>query len=158
MSIETREGITNVRICKTTGNACTETRWCGIWFGHCAKQIAAGLDKAAHDPQPAAEPTKPRLYLSGPMTGLPDNNYPAFNAEAARLRALGYDIVNPAELKPPASESDEWHHYLRRDLREMLTCDGLALMPGWHNSKGAHLEIQVAHRIEMSIWDAKDLT
>lgn len=157
MNPETREGITDVRICKRTGNACIELGWCDR-FDNCAKQVAADLDKAAHDPQPAAKPTKLRLYLSGPMTGLPDYNYPAFNAEAARLRALGYDIVNPAELKPPASESDEWHHYLRRDLREMLTCDGLALMPGWHNSKGAHLEIQVAHRVEMSIWDARDLT
>ncbi|MWK56955.1 DUF4406 domain-containing protein, partial [Pseudomonas otitidis] len=27
-----------------------------------------------------------RIYLSGPMSGLPDENRPAFNAEATRLR------------------------------------------------------------------------
>jgi hypothetical protein len=27
-----------------------------------------------------------RVYLSGPMTGLPDFNFPAFNVEAERLR------------------------------------------------------------------------
>ncbi|HEJ4249643.1 TPA: DUF4406 domain-containing protein [Pseudomonas aeruginosa] len=29
-----------------------------------------------------------RVYLAGPMTGLPDFNYPAFNAEEKRIRAL----------------------------------------------------------------------
>jgi len=27
-----------------------------------------------------------RIYLSGPMTGIADYNFPAFNAAAARLR------------------------------------------------------------------------
>jgi hypothetical protein len=40
------------------------------------------------------------IYLSGPMTGLPDYNHPAFRAEAKRLRALGYTVVNPAEINP----------------------------------------------------------
>ncbi|HCF9557714.1 TPA: DUF4406 domain-containing protein [Pseudomonas aeruginosa] len=31
---------------------------------------------------------KHRVYLSGPMTGIPDFNYPAFNAEEKRIRAL----------------------------------------------------------------------
>jgi hypothetical protein len=30
-----------------------------------------------------------RIYIAGPMTGLPEFNYPAFNAEAQRLRGLG---------------------------------------------------------------------
>lgn len=81
-----------------------------------------------------------RIYLSGPMTGLPDFNYPAFNAEAARLRALGYEVVNPAENPPQAS----WADYMRQDIPQLLTCDTLALLPAWHNSKGARLEHYVA--------------
>ncbi|TGA83618.1 DUF4406 domain-containing protein, partial [Pseudomonas aeruginosa] len=27
-----------------------------------------------------------RIYLAGPMTGLPEHNFPTFHAEAARLR------------------------------------------------------------------------
>ncbi len=39
-----------------------------------------------------------KLYLSGPMSGIKDNNFPVFHAEAARLRALGYTVVSPAEI------------------------------------------------------------
>ena len=39
-----------------------------------------------------------RIYLSGPMSGLPELNFPAFHAEAARLRALGFEVVNPADF------------------------------------------------------------
>lgn len=38
-----------------------------------------------------------RVYVAGPMTDLTDFNYPAFNAVADRLRALGYEVENPAD-------------------------------------------------------------
>lgn len=48
-----------------------------------------------------------RVYLSGPMTGLPELNFPAFRVEAARLRALGFEVVNPADLNPEPNTG--WH-------------------------------------------------
>jgi hypothetical protein len=39
-----------------------------------------------------------KIYLSGPMTGLPDLNFPAFNAAASALRAKGLNVINPAEI------------------------------------------------------------
>lgn len=96
---------------------------------------------AAHaTPAPASgqfgTPNQPgRIYLSGPMSGLPEHNYPAFNAAAARLRAQGHDVVNPAELNPDAST--DWHACLRRDIAALTTCNTLALMPGWEHSQGA---------------------
>ena len=43
--------------------------------------------------------TRPlRLYLAGPMTGLPDHNVPDFHAATAELRAAGYEATSPAEL------------------------------------------------------------
>lgn len=96
-----------------------------------------------------------RLYLSGPMTGLPEFNFPAFHAEASRLRGLGFDVVSPAELNPDPSAT--WHDCMRRDLAALLTCDAIALMPGWQKSAGAHLEMHVAHRVGMEILTTQDL-
>lgn len=96
-----------------------------------------------------------RIYLSGPMSGIPEHNFPAFNAAAARLRALGYDVVNPVDINPDPGKS--WHECLRADLLAMLTCDTLALLPGWQGSAGAHLEMNVAHRIAMPIAIAAEI-
>lgn len=88
-----------------------------------------------------------RVYLSGPMTGIPEHNFPAFRAHAAALRAQGYDVVSPAEIE----EGDSWEKCLRLDIRELCTCDAIALMPGWEGSKGANLELHVAHRLGMQV-------
>lgn len=97
-----------------------------------------------------------RLYLSGPMTGYHEANFPAFRAEANRLRALGFDVVSPAEIDI-AAETD-WHGAMRADLRALLTCDAIALLPGWQESAGAHLEMHVAHRVGIEILVAAEVT
>lgn len=95
------------------------------------------------------------IYLSGPMTGLPDWNFPAFNAEAKRLRELGYVVVNPAEVNPDFELP--WEECLRQDIKALCDCDTLALLPGWMDSKGAHLELHIAHRIGLKIVAAADI-
>ena len=97
------------------------------------------------------------IYLSGPMTGLPKLNFPAFHAAAKQLRALGYIVINPAELNPgPGGKS--WHACLRADLKAMLDCDAICLLPGWEKSAGAHLEIHVAHRVGISILNVEEVS
>lgn len=81
-----------------------------------------------------------RIYLAGPCTGLPDANYPAFNAQAARLRALGYHVENPAE-NPVCSS---WEGYMRHAIAQLVTCDVIAMLPGWTNSRGARIERHLA--------------
>ncbi|OBY57752.1 DUF4406 domain-containing protein [Pseudomonas sp. AU12215] len=97
-----------------------------------------------------------RIYLAGPMTGLPDFNYPAFHAEAARLRQLGYHVENPAENPAPACGT--WAGYMRLALVQLVTCDSIALLPGWIHSKGARLEFTVAKNLGMRAIDASQIT
>ena len=85
-----------------------------------------------------------KLYLAGPMSGLPDNNYPAFATETIRLRGLGYEVVSPAEINP---EGGTWHECMRRDMEQMARCDEVATLPGWDKSQGATLEVYVADRL-----------
>jgi Domain of unknown function (DUF4406) len=90
-----------------------------------------------------------KLYVSGPMTGLPDWNFPAFNTAAAKVRALGHEAVNPVDVNPdPATP---WEMCLRADIKALCDCDGIVLLPGWEKSKGAQLELHIAHRLQMSV-------
>lgn len=90
-----------------------------------------------------------RIYISGPMTGLPDLNFPAFHAAADALRQAGHAPVNPADLNPDPAAT--WQDCMRADIKALCDCDALALLPGWMNSKGAHLELHIAHRIGLEI-------
>lgn len=90
-----------------------------------------------------------RIYLAGPMTGLPDLNFPAFHAEAARLRALGFDVVNPAEVNVDPELG--WISCMKKDIPELLSCNGVALLDGWESSRGARLERHIAEQLDMSV-------
>ena len=100
-------------------------------------------------PYSAATDLHTRIYISGPMTGYPGLNLPAFAAAADTLRALGHDPVNPGgnTLGP----DPKWADYLRVDLVDLVTCSAVALLPGWHASKGARLEIHVAKELGLTV-------
>lgn len=91
-----------------------------------------------------------KLYLAGPMTGKPEYNFPAFTAAAATLRKQGHEVTSPHEIDLEAGDNAAtplrpFIEYMRRDLPALLTCDGVALLPGWTASRGARLEACVAH-------------
>jgi len=90
-----------------------------------------------------------RIYIAGPMTGLPDFNYPAFNAAAAMLRAAGHQVENPAENPDPACKS--WAGYMRLALAQLVTCDAIYLLKGWECSRGARIECELACRLNMKV-------
>ena len=64
----------------------------------------------------------PRLYVAGPMTGLPGHNYAAFDGAAALLAERGYPVENPTEngqlfkdrVGPP-----HYTEYLRAGLAQL---------------------------------------
>lgn len=90
-----------------------------------------------------------RLYIAGPMSGIEGHNFPAFNEAAAQLRAAGYEVENPADTG--VVEGWSWADYLRYDLPLMLKCDGVAMLFGWQDSRGAQLEYEVAYQLGMPI-------
>jgi phosphoribosyl-ATP pyrophosphohydrolase len=90
----------------------------------------------------------PVIYVAGPMTGLPEWNYPAFHLAATQLRSVGYRVISPAE-----HELDEtnWTGCVRRGLGELLTTDAVGVLSGWQTSRGATLEVHVAEALGMEI-------
>ncbi|MEB6163948.1 DUF4406 domain-containing protein [Pseudomonas aeruginosa] len=93
-----------------------------------------------------------RVYLAGPMTGLPDFNYPAFNAEERRIRALGYLVENPASNM--VYRGSPWETFMRDGIKRLMDCDILALLPGWERSRGANIERGLAITLGMHVVDA----
>lgn len=91
-----------------------------------------------------------RIYIAGPMTGLPDFNFPAFNAMALHLRSLGFEALNPAELGMP--NGLPWCTYMRPALGLLLRSDSVMLLNGWTSSKGAKLEWTVAQALQMQLY------
>jgi hypothetical protein len=106
-----------------------------------------------------------RIYLAGPMSNIPEFNFPAFNAAAEKLRADGHFVFNPAERdierhggvdisKGNATGSQDhavkaYNFSLADALIDDLTfimrdCTAIALLPGWEHSAGANLEFATA--------------
>lgn len=95
------------------------------------------------------------IYIAGPMTGLPEYNYPAFNAATARLIALGWTVENPADNPPPPDDYPglPWSWYMRRALVQVARSGAMALLPGWEDSRGARTEVFVASQLGMRIFE-----
>lgn len=88
-------------------------------------------------------------YISGPMSGYPDCNRGAFDAAAKLLRERGYEVCNPTEFDE--EQGRPWAEYLRSDIRALMDCYGVITLPGWQESRGASLEVGIAHALGMRV-------
>jgi len=88
-------------------------------------------------------------YISGPMTGIKNFNFPAFNKAERFLRKRGDKVFNPA------CHSIEWGFdradFLRFDIQALLLCDKIHLLKGWEKSEGANLEKQIADALGIEV-------
>lgn len=91
------------------------------------------------------------LYISGPMTGLPGKNYDAFHNAAGQLREEGWKVVSPAELNPYPEEAGEWVDFMRNDIKALVDCHAIYMLPGWSKSKGSSLEHTIARSLGLRV-------
>lgn len=104
---------------------------------------------------------KPKLYLSGPMTGILNKNFRAFDKAAKKLRKKGYKVISPWDLEVKYPFLD-WEMCMKRDIKEQMLCDAIATLPGWKKSKGANLEVHIGKVLKYEIhtvnyWFKKEL-
>ena len=105
-----------------------------------------------------------RIYLCGPMAHIEQFNFPAFHDHTAHLRSLGHEVVNPAEhddgieMAPPWTITEEQRQrFMRYDLAQLVTCDAVAVIPGWESSRGAQVEVSTARSCGIPVLDADTL-
>lgn len=96
-----------------------------------------------------------KVYISGPMSGIVDHNFLAFNETAKRLKKCGFTPINPA--KGGIIEGWSWSDYLRRDLAMLMEADAIIMLPGWSKSKGARLERHNAVELGIEVLTLRDL-
>ncbi|QQQ14370.1 DUF4406 domain-containing protein [Aeromonas media] len=88
-----------------------------------------------------------KIFISGPMSGLPNFNRDAFNAEAHRLLGLGHVALNPAILP----DGLEQHEYMAICIEMVKMADQLVMLPGWERSAGARAEHALAIKLGKAI-------
>ena len=98
-----------------------------------------------------------KIYLSGPMSNLPDFNFPAFHAAADKLRDQGHEVFNPAEedLKKWGTLENVLKYFnyrecLKKDLSWICdNAEAIAILPGWEKSKGVGAELALAKALKL---------
>lgn len=91
---------------------------------------------------------KQRIYISGPITGIEDENIDAFSKAENNLRVMGFQPVNPHKLN---EKCETYADYIRRDIRVLLKCSSVFMLKGWEKSKGARCEHNIAFTLGMTI-------
>ena len=88
-------------------------------------------------------------YVAGKVTGLSKTDAQhKFDLISSELKGMGYQVVNPiAESDDPQT----WDEALRREIKKMLECDEVHMLPDWQESRGAQLERDIALRLGMEV-------
>lgn len=111
-----------------------------------------------------------KVYIAGPMSGLPNFNADAFDAAAMLLQGAGYEVFNPAQHDRNIHGQDffdrnpdgDIHEAAKQgfSIRAALEADltwicrhatHIAMLPGWENSKGARCEHALAVTLGLGI-------
>jgi len=95
-----------------------------------------------------------KLFLSGPITGLPNDNFGQFNDAATVLRNIGYIVIIPHELFIHEDVSDYTHEdYCNKCCSVIAGTRGVTVvqLAGWQNSKGAAKEKAICDLLNIPI-------
>jgi hypothetical protein len=89
---------------------------------------------------------KPKLYISGAISGMPGLNRLKFAKATKTFRDKGFIVVNPHEVCEGIS-ADEWSLCMRLCITSLMGCDVMIMLDDWQNSKGATIEHQLAQNL-----------
>ena len=87
------------------------------------------------------------VYISGQITGVKDYKQKFDEAEKI-LKSKGYEVFNPA-----SNFHEDWTYanYMKFDIKHLLNCTHIYLLPGWEKSEGAKLEKLIADKCGIEV-------
>lgn len=87
------------------------------------------------------------VYISGPISDDPDHAEKFAEAFTA-LEKMGHDPVNPVciglNLKNRIGREPTRYEYMRDDIKAMMACEAIYVLPGWMDSWGTNIEVRLA--------------
>ena len=90
------------------------------------------------------------MYISGPISGMPIELAKDIFASASKeIESAGHIPVNPFDSG--LDDSAAWQEHMKADLRMMLDCDAIHMLPGWEHSRGATIEKGLASALGFKI-------
>lgn len=99
-----------------------------------------------------------KVYISGPITGIPEyESLVAFGEVEDRLARAGFTPINPRRT---SSWGLTWETYMQ--IAQTILCSGevdaMVLLKGWEKSKGACIEKiwADANGIQIVYWGGKE--
>ena len=106
-----------------------------------------GLSVEKYNPR-----TLKKVYISGPITGTKDylERFERIENELPLIHQ-GVEVINPAKVNANLPESTTWEEYMRMSLCMLSMCDGIYMMEGWQQSRGATLEYAYAKGMGITV-------
>jgi hypothetical protein len=95
------------------------------------------------------------VYISGPVTDMPDLNRPQFRLAQQMLLSAGCSIFNPMHIEGPIDPLKDdalWSYYMHFCVRALPECDSILMLPDWQNSKGAKWEHRIAEMLGLQVF------
>lgn len=105
------------------------------------------------------DPDSPYYYLGGPMTGIPEFNFPRFLEVQGILESKSYNIISPADIEIGHDDTGaSYVGYLERDfiIVSLPNCIGGIFLEGWEKSRGARGETWVLQFLGKQLYQYRD--
>lgn len=107
------------------------------------------------------------IYLAGPMRGFPRYNFDAFETAEQDLIARGFNVLSPhrkdLEMGFNPDDPTAWDKFDQKaviewDVRAVMECELVVMLPNWQGSQGANMEKSLAAWLGKEIVGYPDLT
>lgn len=89
-----------------------------------------------------------RIYISGPVTGMPDLNREAFAKAEVKWTDRLMEVCNPHKIVPPGSDLSTAMDIC---IDEIARCDLIYMLDGWQSSIGARIEKKIAEILNLGV-------